>query len=207
MNKQYISFVPKSDAGQAIWAGNFSDKVVTIGPALGLDAATVTAAQEAASRLKTTIESVEVKKKDLEQALALKRQSKVDDLQIICSVAKKMKVHDDYEEQLGSALGIVGSSIAIDPSGLRPTISLKGYPGKVTVSFKLQTMNCITIYCRLKGTNGWERLGNDYESPYEDTRPLTVANQPEIREYAARYFNGREEVGQMSQIETIAFGG
>lgn len=205
--KIYTYFVPAIDAQAAVWAGNVIETIPVVGPQLGLSAADVTEVETAASNYKTSVETVEIKKRELEQAVAAKNQSRKTDVQVIARFAAAMKKHRNYTEPLGSALGIIGSVTTIDLSDLRPSISPRVFPGKVEVRFNLQTMKSITIYSRLKGTNGWERLGNDKASPFIDTRALTVANQPETREYAARYFDGKEDVGQMSAIETIVFGG
>ncbi|MDR6339462.1 hypothetical protein HNQ91_002513 [Filimonas zeae] len=207
MKKQHIHFVPRGDSQLAVWASNIGDKISIIGPQLGMDAAAVTKVETAALNIEMAVKAVESKRADLEQAVSLKNESKVADVQVIADAAAVMKRHPDYREQLGSALGIVGYVVNYDPKDLKPVIKARTFEGKVEISFNLQQMSCITIYSRLKGTNGWTRLGNDYESPFIDSRPLTVATQPEIREYAAMYFNLREDVGQMSQIETIVFAG
>lgn len=207
MKKQHMHFVPRSHAERGPWAGNIREKIAIIGPTLGLDAAWVTRVETAAGNIQERVGTVEVRKRDLESAVAAKNQSMEDDLLVILNAAGIMKRHPDYREQLGSDLGIVGYSVAIDVNDLRPTLKLRAFEGKIEVSFNLQLMSSISIYSRIKGTMGWEKIGNDKASPFIDTRPLAVAHQPEIREYAARYFDGKEDVGQMSSIETVVFAG
>lgn len=207
MKRRYIHFAPKSDAEKGVWAGNVDEKIPVYGPQVGLDAIAVTRIQTAAQNIKTNIDTVEVKKRELEEAVAAKNLSLKADMRVIQNYAAMIKKHPDYQEQMGSALGFIGTSILFDIKDLQPDISARAFEGKVEVSFNLQTMNSITIFGRLKGTNGWTKLGNDKASPYIDSRPLTAANQPEIREYAAMYFDGREEVGQMSKIVSLVFGG
>lgn len=207
MKKQHMHFVPRSHAERGPWAGNVKDKVSILGPLLGLDAGWITRVETAAGNIQDTVNTVEVRKRDLERAVAAKNQSMTDDLQVILDAAAIMKRHPDYREQMGSDLGIIGYSVMYDEKDLRPVIKLRAFEGKVEVSFNLQLMNSISIYTRIKGTLGWEKIGNDKASPFIDSRALAVAHQPEIREYAGRYFDGKEDVGQMSSIETIVFAG
>lgn len=207
MKKQHIHFVPRSHAERSPWAANVKEKITTIGPLLGLDPVWVTKVENAASNIKTKLDTVEVRKRDLESAVAAKNASMTDDLQVILDAAAIMKRHPDYREQLGSDLGIVGYTVAYDILDLKPTLKLRAFEGRVDVSFNLQLMSSITIFTRIKGTLGWQRLGNEKTSPFQDKRALAVEHQPEIREYSAMYFDGKEEVGQMSSIETIVFAG
>ncbi|GGH71272.1 hypothetical protein HNQ91_003192 [Filimonas zeae] len=205
--KVYTYFVPTIDAQAGNWAGTVNEKAPTICPQLGVDAAGVTEIQTAAINYKTAVELVELKKRELEEAVAAKNISRKVDIAVIARYAQQMKAHVNYTEALGGALGIVGTVSVIDPKDLRPTLSLRQFPGQVEVSFNLQTMKSITIYSRLKGTNGWDKLGNDKTPPFIDTRPLQEPFKPEIREYSARYFDGKEDIGEMAAIETIVFGG
>lgn len=205
--KIYSYYVPKGDAQAGVWSGTINEKAPLICPQLGVDAAGVTEIQTAALNYKSAVELVDTKKRELEEAVAAKKQSRKTDLAIIVQWAGRMKTHKNYTEALGCALGIVGSVTVIDRKDLRPTISLRAFPGQVEVNFNLQSMKSISVYSRLKGTNGWEKLGNDKKPPFIDTRALQVANQAEVREYCARYFDGKEDIGEMSAIETIVFAG
>ncbi|GGH73396.1 hypothetical protein HNQ91_003646 [Filimonas zeae] len=205
--KKHAYFIPQTDAEAGVWCGNVNDKIVIVGPQVGVDPAGVTIIQTAAINYKTTVDLVEVKKRELEEAISAKKISRKTDLAIIARYAQQIKAHVNYTEALGGVLGIVGSVSVIDPKDLRPTITLRAFPGQVDVGFNLQGMKSIVIYSRPKGSHGWERLGHDKTPPFIDTRPLAVALQPEIREYTARYFDGKEEIGEMAAIETIVFAG
>jgi hypothetical protein len=207
MKKRYVHFIPSIDAQLAVWAGNYKLKLGTIGPLLGLTAVQVTDQEAIADRIIAAVNKVEVKRTELENAVEAKEESKVKDVQLLVNMAIAMKRHPDYITSLGSDLGIVGTLQILDPENLKPLLKGKAASGKVILRFNLQAMNCVSVYSRIKGSMGWEKLGNDYKSPFEDRRSLAVANQPEIREYMVRYFNGREDVGLESDIVTIVFGG
>lgn len=207
MKKRYIHFVPRVEAEKGVWAANVSDKIATYGPTLGLDATAVTAIQTAAQNIQATINAVETKKREMEEAVSAKNQSLKDDLMLIQNYAGIIKRSPGYMEQIGSALGFIATTVLLDEKDLQPNLTGRTFEGKVEVGFDMQTMNSITIYSRMKGTTGWTRLGNDKESPFVDTRPLATAGQPEIREYTGMYFDGKEEIGQMAKIITVVFAG
>lgn len=207
VKRLYIHYVPTTDAGSSIWTGNFKEKISIVGPLLGQTPANISALETAADNYRSAVQLVEIKRKELEEAVAAKNQSKAIDLQALIDAAAVMKRHADYQDSLGSALGIVGTQVQYDEKDLKPIITARVLPGRVEVGFNLQLMNSISIYSRIKGTMGWVKLGNDYASPFEDRRPLAVEHQPEIREYQAFYFNGKEDVGQPSDIVTAVFAG
>lgn len=207
MKSKYVHFIPKPDAQLAVWAANYKIKIRPIGALLGLTEEQIANQEATADKIVQAVNKVEVKKNELENAREAKEESKLADVQALIDMAVALKRHPAYIASMGSELGIIGSLQTVDPQNLKPVVKAKVYPGKVTLRFNLQKMNCISIYTRLKGNMGWEKLGNDFESPFEDKRPLQVANQPEIREYMARYFNGREEVGQESDIVSVLYGG
>lgn len=207
MKKQYIHFIPKADAKKLIWGTNLKEKASIIGPQLGLSPQQVTELESAADSLLTSITGVEVKRKDLEESVKARNKTVQESLQVINRLIAQMKAHESYQESLGSSLGIVGSNRLFDLKEIKPVIKAIAYTGRVDITFNLQVMKCVTIYSRIKGTYGWERLGNDYESPFQDTRPLAVEKQAEMREYMAFYFNGRDDIGQPSDIVSAVFGG
>ena len=207
MKKQYIHFVPKADGEASIWASNLKGKIAAIGALLGLSPTAIASVEDACDRIITNINLVGTKRTDLAEAVKQKNDNRLADLQIIAKVISQLKAHSDYQDAIGSSLGITGYSKLFDLKEIKPVIKAKAYEGRVDISFNLQVMKSITIYSRIKGSYGWEKLGNDYESPFEDRRPLAVAHQAEVREYMAMYFNGKEDVGQPSDIIPIVFGG
>lgn len=207
MKKIYISFVPRADGDLVVWLSNLKEKIVTLGPVLGLTAAQVTSVQEYCETMINAINKVEVGRGSLSLALNAREEAKEKELQQIVDILVAAKRSPAYLDSIGGELRILGTVQTYDPEKLKPTLKADARTGKVVLSFNLQKMNCVSLYARLKGTSGWDKIANDYESPYEDKRSLAVAGQPEIREYMARYFNGREDVGIPSDIVTVTYGG
>ena len=63
------------------------------------------------------------------------------------------------------------------------------------------------VYCRLRGSTGWNKLGIDTSSPYYDTHPLATPGVAETREYMLRAILDDVEIGQPSDIISIVIGG
>lgn len=207
MKKLYIHFIPKGDGDAGYWFRNYKEKISTWGPQLGLTAAQITEQETVLDTVIEALAAVESKRQDLEEAVNAKRIARQTALKEVSRAVGIMKNSTAYNEAIGGALGIIGSSRLFDLREIKPAIKATAYTGRVDISFNLQVMKSITIYSRIKGTYGWEKLGNDYASPFEDRRPLAVPQQAEIREYMAFYFNGKEDIGVESDMVSAVFGG
>jgi hypothetical protein len=122
-------------------------------------------------------------------------------------IINRIKNHVNFTTAIGGELGIMGSSQERDLDAIHPTLKLVPQTGYVKVLFNLQGMRGIVIYSRIKGNSNWNLLAYHYKSPYLDRRPLAQAGIAEVREYMAVYFDGHENIGLQSSIETIVFGG
>ncbi|MFM2168541.1 MAG: hypothetical protein RIS79_2912 [Verrucomicrobiota bacterium] len=65
----------------------------------------------------------------------------------------------------------------------------------------------VVVYCRLRGSPGWNKLGIDTSTPYFDTNPPAQAGVPETRAYQVRAILDDQEIGQMSDIVSLVIGG
>lgn len=207
MTRLYQYFMPQSNYKLLVWLGTYRSKISIHGPSVGMSASDVTEVQDASQTLIDAIQLVDTRAKELDSARSALAVCKQVQMKKIIQKTGVIKRHPDYNETIGSDLGIIGKSQAVDLETVRPAIKLSVFPGAVEVSFQLQGMRGVTIYSRTKGTLGWERITHDYESPYIDSRPLAQANTPEIREYMARFFNGREDVGRESDVAVCVYGG
>lgn len=207
MNKVYQYFLPQSSTKLLVWLGSYKSKIAILGPGVGVSAAEITEQEDAAQRVMDAIQLVDTRVKELDSARSALAVCKQTELKRIIQKSGVIKRHTSYNETIGSELGIIGTTQQIDLETARPALKLSVFPGSVEISFQLMGMRGITIYSRIKGTLGWERITHDYESPYVDTRPLAQTNTPEIREYMARFFNGREDIGRESDVAVCVYGG
>lgn len=106
-----------------------------------------------------------------------------------------------------AVLELKGSGPAFEPGVYKPVITVTIEAGKIVIDFAKDGADGLAIYGRLRGTTAWQKLGVDYEAPYYDTRPLAQAGVAEVREFMARGVVGDDEIGQDSDIVSIAFAG
>lgn len=106
-----------------------------------------------------------------------------------------------------AALKLKGLEAAFDPATYKPVIKVSIEAGKIKVEFQKLGADGMAVYCRLRGTATWRRIGTDSDSPYYDTGPLADPAVPEVREYMARGMVGDEEIGLDSDIVSITFAG
>jgi hypothetical protein len=118
-----------------------------------------------------------------------------------------MKSISNYTIAIGTNLGIIGEDPTVDYSTYQLKIKASVMPSQVRIDFVKDGLNGMNIYARLKGQSSWAKLAYDSFSPYEDYRPLTVANTPEYREYMAISVIRDEEVTLSSDIIEAVFGG
>jgi hypothetical protein len=205
MKKQYY-FVP-SIGKISPWAANYGEKIGVLGAQLGLTAEQIGAQKAAAQGVVEKRNKLEQKRNELAEAVSAMKLLNQNELKVICDAIIAFKRAPGYTENTGRELGVVASTTIVDPMTAKPSIRLSTAPGQVNISFRKQAAYGVTVFSRLKGTDAWQELGSTISSPFIDKRSLAEENKPEPREYMARCYNGVDDFGQPSAIETIIFGG
>lgn len=208
MATEYYHFIPANDDELGSWANNFKEKISAIGPLVGITAEQVTAAESTADIITSAIEKGTVKKQEYQEAMALKRVTRQREVKQLVTLAIQIKRSVQYTENMGRELGIIGSQTSTDEKQIRPQLKVSVMPGYVNITFRKKRQTGVSIYTRLRGTTGWEKLvSGATASPFKDERPLQTAGTAENREYMARYWENAAEIGQESDIVSILFGG
>jgi hypothetical protein len=117
----------------------------------------------------------------------------------------RIKVAPGYTEAVGLDLGIVGAEGGSDAPVFLAKPTVKAHTvanNQVQIDFSKGKFDGVLIESKRTGETGWSVLGTDNFSPYLDTRPLLVADRPEVREYRLRYVQRDEPVGDWSDIIT-----
>lgn len=209
MRKGYTYFIPQNDGDIRGWSDKLGDKVTILGPQYGLTATEVTEVETSCELISSSILRSDMKKNEQKEAVTYKEVIKKSEIKKILRITAKIKLHPNYTENVGRELGIVGNSIITSNTErlmIRPSIKAVATPTHVEITFSKQNQTGVTIYTRLKGQSKWEKLISATQSPYRDERPLTLEGVPEIREYAAMYWDNGIELGQYSDIAFILFG-
>jgi hypothetical protein len=201
-------YIPTKRELRKAWLQNLSNKAAAQvaaggGPAqtgtdLKSEADAIIAAYDGTDDARTTYEG----KRSQEEQADLARLPKIRRLLTALKVLPTWKSSGADAELQASAV-----SSGFDPNSYKAeiTVSIKG--GLITLDFKKRGVDGLVIYARLRGTQGWTKLGIDTSSPYIDGRPLAVAGVAETREYMARGMIDDQEVGLESDIVSLTYAG
>ena len=123
----------------------------------------------------------------------------------IFALIAKMKLSAGYTEAIGTEMRIGGTGR--DPSTRAvPRVRLELLQGRVCQYVRLRFFKYkhtgVCIESR-RGTGGWEHLGIDTLSPFDDQRPLLVAGQPEIREYRVCFWDKGTANGEWTDVQKV----
>ncbi len=200
-------YVPAQDDALKTWCTTLSNNAPTDGATAGMSPADISDTQGACKEIINAIDNNDAAHKAAKQAQKDKDTTLATNVPIIRGVAQRTKTNADYTSALGAKLGYEASHSSIDTNTYQPTIDAVAFPGHITLKFTKKGVEGVNIYERLKGELSWAKLSFDSHSPYVDNRPLSVANTAETREYMAIGVLHDSEVGQMSEIVNIVFGG
>lgn len=201
-------FIPAQRAARRAWLANISEKAIAQVAAAGGVAADGTGLKTAADNIITAYDSTDSAQTTLDGKRAEEIDTEATEIVKIREILRRLKVLAGFVSSGASAqLQASASASDFDPSTYKPviTVSIKG--GQITIEFKKRGVSMLAIYCRLRGTTTWTRLGTDSSSPYIDGHPLANPGVPEVREYMARGMIDDEEIGLESDIVSIAYAG
>lgn len=202
-------FIPSNDAELSVWTVNFEEKIPILAPVLAIPAEKVTEVQTISTTIRDGVDKHAIKKQEYLESVAYKKLLRQREVKALVSLAIAIKRMPGYTENIGRELGIIRKSPTPTlRTQIKPRLKLNVEKGYVAIAFNKQKQTGITIYSRLKGTNGWETLVSGATvSPFLDTRTLQTPANAEVREYMARYWDNATEIGLESDIVFTLFGG
>ncbi|WP_432672554.1 hypothetical protein [Flavobacterium sp. SM2513] len=202
-----MDYIPGKDSDKVIWNNNLSAKINADGPDLGLEADEISEINKTCDANVAAIVANDTAQQASKTAKAAKDKQLSTGNRFLRSMVKKMKGSSKYSTILGVSLGIIGDDPTIDYRIYQPKIKPSVMPGHVRIDFVKNGLNGMNIYGRLKSENKWVKLAYNSYSPYLDSRPLTVDNVPEHREYMAIGVMHDQEVTLQSTIIEAVYGG
>jgi hypothetical protein len=128
-------------------------------------------------------------------------------LATISKLVARIKAHPNYKANIGEDLGIEGSQHDFDKDKYMPKGNVRLQARHVEIRFRKKGVDAMHVYAHDEATDKWILLGRQTKSPYRDKRPLAVAGKPEKRRYRLHGVMGDDEIGQLSNILEIDFGG
>lgn len=222
------AYLPKSDKDKVTWLNNFASKFSTIAIPFGFTAADVTTVNNYAAMFSYLINSVEslttskakyVTHKNLIRNGAIGSSVGVPPavptlpamptavpagiFPMIAQIVQRIKNNTSlYTEAIGKDLGIVGADQIIDPTTMKPLLTLVQKGGQVEVQWVKGHADSIRIEVDRDG-KGFQFLTIDTVPNYTDTTPMAAAG---TWKYKAMYEIADELVGQWSDVVSTAVG-
>lgn len=199
-----MDFVPSKRNDQYLWWKNLSDNITAEGPKIGLAAADITAAKAVADDQLGKMEATDAAKAALDGARATEKVATEANLLNIRAKVRNWKTLAGYAAS-GSegVLKLKGSGPVFDPGAFKPVLKVSIEGGQIRIEFTKGGADAVAVYCRLRGTAAWTKIGTDSSSPYFDTKPLANPNVPEVREYMGMGVIDDEEIGLPSDIVSV----
>ncbi len=205
---KHMDYIPKKRSDRYLWYKNLSDNIATEGPKFGLTAGEATAAKALADANLAKMDATDAAEAALDGVRQVERTTEATNLtQLRAKIANWKTVPSFPASGSEAVLKLKGAEVALDPATYKPVIKVSIEAGRIKIEFVKKGVDGVSVYCRLRGTNAWRRIGVDTSSPYFDTAPLGQNGVAEVREYMARGIIGDEEIGVDSDIISITFAG
>lgn len=198
------SYFPRSDAGLLVWLANLQATLPTQAKTLGLTPTETKDALDGAKLLATSIQTDEQKYAEWQAATAHTSELRTRTLAEIQRVIDRCKATPGYTAEISKALMAVPTLVSgkkVDDH--KPVIRTAAHGGKVRLHWTRGSLDGIHVYSRKQGESAWVLIGHDSRPPYDDPRPITVA---EVREYRVIGVSHDQEVGQPSDTVSVPVG-
>ena len=126
-------------------------------------------------------------------------------LKRIFAFIANLKTRAFYTPAVGQDLGIIGAAVTPDPTAV-PKVSAEALGGEVLVHFTKSGHTGVWIESQVGAATAWSFLAIDSTEPYNDTRPLAVPGQPEVRRYRVCFWDSTP-TNVWADVLTVTFGG
>jgi hypothetical protein len=222
-------YLPKDEPGKRKWLTNWAAKLPTYAATVGVTAAEVTqaAADSAffnyvcdahAQHTKTTRDWTAYKHAaahgdalgNLPTTPALGTAPATVPPDIFgrnCALAGRIKKHPSYTEAMGQDLGIIGAEQTIDYSSLKPVLNITLQAGHPVIDWHKQGMDSLELWADRGDGKGFIFLAIDSVPLYTDTAALPAPGAGAVWKYKGIYREADAQVGQWSDVVSIAVAG
>lgn len=200
-------YIPVGKNEKATWARTGEKQIDKVAAAMGLSADDVTAMKKLYKNVYEAVSACAVAQATCDSIVSENNKKLDDSIKALRGFVKQIKANRNYSEDMGEALGIVTSHHTLNADDYKPHIKALVLSGHVTIKFIKKGIEGVNVYSRLSGEVKWTKLSYDTHSPYVDNRPLAQDGVPEKREYMCIGVKNDKEIGQMSDIVEVLFGG
>ena len=124
----------------------------------------------------------------------------------LTALVARIKAHPGYTEAIGQDLDIIGAEQTLDTTSAKPVLKLELQAGHPNVKWTKGGFDALEIWVD-RGTGTFAYLANDTVPDYLDTAPLPAPGQSALWRYKAIYRLSDAQVGQWSDVVSIAVQG
>ena len=203
-----MDYVPNKRNDRYLWYKNLSDHIVAEAVKFGLSSTEATATKTLADGMIAKIEATNAADTALKGVRQIETTGEAAALPQLRGKVRNWKTLPTFPASGSEAvLKLKGSEVTFDASTYKPVITTSIDAGRIKIEFEKKGADGVAVYCRLRGTSTWRKIGTDTATPYFDTGPLANAAVPEVREYMARGLIVDDEIGLDSDIVSITFAG
>ena len=128
------------------------------------------------------------------------------DEQRLTALVARIKAHPGYTEAIGQDLDIIGAEQTLDTTNAKPALKLELQAGHPNVKWTKGGFDALEIWVD-RGTGTFVYLATDTIPDYLDTAPLPAPGQSALWKYKAIYRLSDQQVGQWSDVVSIAVHG
>jgi len=223
MAKKY--YIPARDNDKALWLKNFASKLSLYAQTLRISEAEVKSINDDSVMFSYTLDCLESIKMYNQQMIVYKdtlRDGENTNVKAfmplppifpaqpafvkdgiflrVKKLAQNIKTRDEYTEDIGKALGIIGETTTIDYSTLQPYLQASVQANKVLIKWKKGIADSLNIYVKRDG-NEFVFIGNSSKNSYTDSHLLP--NEATNWIFKGIYVVKNVEVGMFSDEENI----
>jgi hypothetical protein len=200
-------YIPAADGDFLMWLQTFRRQVAALASQFDLTQPELDAITADLNALQASLATLNTKKAEMQAAAADKAETRRQVVGRMRALSNRLKAHRAYSDVQGRQLGIIGPEDSTDLSTARPTLRVAMVqPGQVSITFNKSTSTGVTILGQRGPETTFSFLAIDTVSPYVDTRP-NLAPGPETRYYQARYLDGDDPVGLLSDTVIVTVPG
>jgi hypothetical protein len=201
---KHMDWMPRKRANRYLWWKNLRDNIDVEGPKMGLSPAEITAVKDLAIAQLAKMDATDAASVALDGARAEEEDaSSANEFEIRTQV-KNWKTRPGFAASgCEGVLQLVGPGSNFDRNTFKPSVKVSFMGGQIKLDFIKSECDSVAVYCRLRGSTTWNRLGTDSSSPYFDTNPLANPAVAEVREYFVRGIIDDVEIGVESDIVHI----
>jgi len=204
---KHMDYIPRKRGDRYLWWKNMRDSIETVGPDFGLSAGEITATKDLAIGVVAAMEEADAAEAALEGKRAGEQTTSSTNEKVLRMKVRNWKSTPGFvgSESEGT-LKLVGPESDFDPMTFKSVVTLRIVGQHIRVDFTKSECDNVVVYCRVRPSATWVRLGTDSRTPYYDTNPLANPDVPEVREYMVMGMIDNVEIGVPSDIVSIVFG-